>query len=388
VTPSSSREKPHLRIFSKDVELTTPVTRAGHERPFAVLAGVEQLHYNYARGLSRVEMARCASALIDYTDWSPPGGAIVQILVYTTDEEGSEQAIPLAKTHGFSVVTSSTDLLTHYYFEQIPSSRFAEVRSFSMPLYGPFNLDDVRLLHFAGSRGRGLPSRSTIYEFNRGTWPYVPGWARNTSLRVEVLRDPNRNWGAQTLGLYGSALYLALTRAEGEFCGGNEACPRGKDSDCGLPPGGPDMVCGALPTQGDVFVDVDRGFRQQGIHPGMAIDFALLRQVQLSLSDRGEKGRKIIGDYYVAALFMKLDRERLETYARALPHVDRFLRDIARGSDDSIIVTHELRDFVVDTVSHHRDVQNKVFQEVLDRAEAAAKWWCGKTKGQLIQSFG
>jgi hypothetical protein len=378
--------KAQITLFDRKVMLSRPFKRAGHERPFADLIEVEDLHYNVVRGLSQAEMAACVSALMAHTESSATLEGAVQAFVYTTDERASRTTLSLAKTHAFSVLTGQGDRLAHHYFEKQNGPVFHQVPSLSMPLSGPLDMDDVRLLHFAGTGQRGLALSSTIYELNAGAWAARDwAWEKNVPLRVAILTDPGRNSGAPTLGLYGDEIYLAFLNVSGSYCGGNRDCPKGKDT-CGDAPGGPDPVCGAVSIGGNLFVDLARAFREQDVVSPVPIDFSFLRSLRKNFFERYEQANQYVSHYYIFSLFAKLDRGLLEQYAQAMPSLDQGMRALA-GSDEAVVVTTPLRDAMLDLIGMHRDVENRAFQETLDALERDLASFHGLTKRELIDAL-
>jgi hypothetical protein len=240
--------KPQIRknqvaIFGNPVAFRKPLKQSGHVRPFTRIIEVDELHVCRAASLSKTEMAAVVAALVSHVPDAAKLAGVVQVFVYTTVQDGSATEISIDNTHAFSILTTRGQRLRHHYFEKQSFTAFKELASFSRPLVGPFDLDDIRLLHFAKASQRGLPVKSTIYEFNSGAWGdkhWV--WEKNIQLRIAVLRDPKRNWGAPTLGIYGDAVYRAITGADDENCSGFADCPSGKKS-CGFGPAGPDLVC-------------------------------------------------------------------------------------------------------------------------------------------------
>jgi hypothetical protein len=173
----------------------------------------------------------------------------------------------------------------------------------------------------------------------------------------------------------------------GSYCGGNRDCPKGDDDTCGSPPGGPDKVCGAIGVGGDIFVDISRAFGKRGIVPSVPIDYVLLRSLRKDFLVNYKKGRDYVSYYYIAALFAKLDRSLLEKYVQAIPHLDKAIRELLSGADETVIVTTPLRDSMLDIINDHRDVQDAAFQEILDIVEKDLRYWHGMTKGQLIDAL-
>jgi hypothetical protein len=94
------------------------------------------------------------------------------------------------------------------------------------------------------------------------------------------------------------------------------------------------------------------------------------------------KNRTLISNYYIAALFLKYDRESVKLYARSVPHITQALQALLSGREKDIIVTRELRDAIGEIVKHHRDVSNREFQRILNNLEKNLKDWQRKSKDQ------
>ena len=376
-----------ITIFGRDVAIGTSMKRSGHERPFADLIEVDELRYNSAQSISDAAMAQCISAVMSYTQPTSSIEGAVQLFVFTTDDYGPATTISLDRSHAFSILTFQENQLRHHYFEKRGQSAFQEVPSLSMTIPSPFDMDDIRLLHFAAVGEHGLPLRSTIYELNSGSWAFQHWtWKKNTSLRVSILRDPTRYWGASTLGLYGDEIYLAFLGKAGSYCGGNRDCPEGSDKTCGTAPGGPDKVCGAVSVGGDLLVDITRELRMHTVAP-VPVDFVLSRSIRKTFLERYPRGWEYISYYYIAALFAKFDMYLLDQYAEAMPHIEIGMKELLSGSGEAIIVTTALRDSLTDIIDSHRDVEDPDFQAILDAVEKVLKNYHGMTKSQLIGSL-
>lgn len=369
--PPSSKNQ--VSIFDQPIALRKALISSGHSLPYTQIIGIDALHTCSAKSLSRPEMGRVIAALLSRAPGAGRLAGVVQVFVYTTAPEGLPQAITVDETHAFSILTARGQRLRHHYFEKHGSADYRRYAPFSQTLSGPFDLDDIRLLHFARAAKRGLPAKSTIYEFNSGAWG-DRSWVseRNTLLRVAVLRDPGRSWGAHTLGIYGDAVYRAMTGAEDENCSGFTGCPNGKKS-CGFPPGGPEQACDLPPPQGDVFVDWTRAFDDHSIDPPDRPDFDLYKSLREKFLANPSADRRAVSDYYVAALFLKQDRESVKLYAQALPHLDRALRAWLDGADPGENALKPLRAVIQQIARQHRDVRNREFQRALRSVEQSVK---------------
>ncbi|MDQ3565457.1 MAG: hypothetical protein M3436_15470 [Pseudomonadota bacterium] len=373
-----------ITILDQRISLGVTLRRSGFEDAFVALVGVKALHYDSARSLSKDAIINCAKALTAHADIPLKLADVVQMFVFTTQKDGDPSRIPLGKTHAFSVLTARRKQLEHHYYERRNKLNFKKYVPFSGSLIGPFDMDDIRLLHFARAGDRELPAYSTVYELNSGDWGYQKGkWQKNIPLRVALLRDRNRNKGGTTLGLYGNAVYRAIIGVDGTFCGGNRDCPKGSDS-CSSAPGGPEMVCG-IAAGGDVFVDWLREFERNHIAVTEPVDLRLLHDFRGRVVARVGRLANFVSAYYIAALFLKRDRNQLESYAAAVPHIQRAMRQLLRGPGSAIIVTDSLSDSLSEIVRVHRDVDNASFQRILKGLNARLKSWRNLTKRELLE---
>jgi hypothetical protein len=371
-----------LNIVGTEVEVPEPVEHAGHDRPFAIVVGLDDLRHSIVNDLSRKQLAALAAGLLDRCDAKPDTGTTVQIFLYLRIATWAGGRLDVDDIGGFSLLRANGSRLSLAYFESI-GDRFRYLTDISGVLDGTLAADDARLLHFAALRERPLPKRSTILELNSGAWAKRRySSARNTRLRWSVLADTGRSYGAKSLGLSSPTLFRMVAGSDDEHCSSDTACPSGEDS-CNFPPGGPDKECNLPPPQGDILVDFERAILKADSSRPSPIDWVLVRKA-IDQLDTTEMGVRVLSAWYRLGLFLQTDAEILAVIERLIPSLHNLLRRIVDGQDTDVLVDDELPRTMRVLIAAHRNVPNEALQRLLAEIDIASSGWGKVTRGELL----
>lgn len=401
-------QKARIILFDNEIALSSEMAKRAHDQPFLDLIKVEKLNYNLAADLSSDEIYNVVSAALSKTQTALKAEDVVLLLVFTADKDGSVEEITVENTHAFSAFSFSNNKLEHRYFEKQHSETFAEIPSLRTTLTSGFSKDDIRMLHFAAIGKNGLPARSTIYEFNMQTDPNRPNPQEvDYSIRVALLLDNERYWGASTSGLYGEEIQTALMAPRGpgggNFCGfvnpgpsldtgptdPGTGCPVGADPCYNDPIAGKKNYC-TKKDGGGCFAAVATLLKETGQFPDVSIDFRKLWNFQDEFLLSYDLGRDYVASYILFSLFAKPNNESLEIAAVALPHLYNAIDIIMSNrleDADAIVVTPELVQVSMGLIESVRHIEDVNFQNVLNRLENDLKEFQSLSKKELVKIF-
>ena len=399
--------KTGITLFGNEVKLRYALSQRAHDKPFLDLIRVNKLNYNVAADLSSEEMYNLASAALSKTQSAGKPENVVSMLVFTTDEYGSVKEIAAENTHAFSTFNFSNNVLEHRYFEKEGSKTFKEIPSLRTKLNGGFSNDDIRMLHFAAIGKNGLPARSTIYEFSMQADPKSQTSQEiDYSIRLALLLDNERYWGASTSGLYGEELQAALMvpqqPGQGTFCGlinpgppmetgpthPTTECPVGADPCYNDRTGGMKKFC-TTEDPGGCFAAMATTLKKESKRfPDAFIDFKKLWKFQDEFLLKYDLGRDYVAAYILTSLFVELDSESLQLAVDALPHVYKALDVMmSNDSDDTVVLTPELFEIASALIKNVRNADDRNFQRVMDRIENDLREFQGLSRRELVKIF-
>jgi hypothetical protein len=399
-------QKSRIVLFGIEVTLSSELAQRAHDQPFLDLIRVEKLNYNQAADLSAEQIYDLASAALSKTQTEVKPEDVVSMFVFTTDEDGSVEEIAVENTHAFSTFGYSNNVLEHRYFEKQDPQTFTEIPSLRTTLNGGFSNDDIRMLHFAAIGKNGLPARSTIYEFNMQTDPNSPNPQDvDYSIRVALLLDNERYWGASTSGLYGEEIQTALMAPQqpggGNFCGfvnpgpsldtgptdPTTGCPVGADPCYNDPIAGTKKYC-TKKDKGGCFAAMATVLKETGQFPDASIDFEKLWNFQDEFLLKYDLGRDYVAAYILISLFAELGDKSLKIAVDVLPHLYNAIDVMmSNESEDAVVVTPELFEMTTAWIESARKVEDKNFQNVLNRLENDVTEFQGLSRRELVKIF-
>lgn len=407
---SCSQNKYELQLFGSAFELSKEFVSKEHDQSFLKLIHIEGLHVKQMHNLKNQEFNDMASFLLKRTRSNLKAGDVVTIYIFTQNPKGAMDKIQHEETHAFSLFSLDHGDLRHRYFEKSNNDGFKEVPSLTKTLKGGFSNDDIRMLHFAGIGKDGLPDNSTIYEFNKALEPknVADDQAIDFQIRLALLSDDTRYWGAYTTGLYGEALQTALLApnnpgGSSNFCGfvnpgppmesgptdPDTGCPQGSDPCYKDPVAGQKLYC-TKKDGGSCFAAVATLLKDTQLYPDLKVDFRKIWKFQDEFLLNYDLGKDYMATSLIFSLFIQPDTESLKLAQVALPQlydiIDLLMSD-NRDLDDTIVITPEAYESIHSYINMGRTVKNNKFSSVLDRWERDLNAFKGLNKKDLIEQF-
>ncbi|WP_248763406.1 hypothetical protein [Pseudarthrobacter sp. SSS035] len=350
-----------VAILSSEVDVGIPRGSYQHNKRFLDVIGVKELRHVFYNEVRPEMVEELAEILHEEVAPHRDLRDIIWVFMFANGPGCSDEIVTKESVHAVSVFCRSADGMDHRYFERAGDS-YSEIKELAVTVRAMPDLDDIRLLHFAAFKLNQLPAESVIYEFKAGFWGIEHRLKiSDQGLRKAVLVDGQRLAGAPAIGLYGDEIYTALLRRPpggiGGNCGNSTSCGGGSGSCEAVPP---NMSAGyycKTDSSGDPFVGVFTKAIRLGLVSSDQVDFLRVRKFITEFLPQSQAGRAILANYYTTSAMVRRDREALDEYVRALPLIQRWVRDVLEGPNDLVLLTDDIREISSRIFALHRHVR-------------------------------
>ncbi len=406
---SCNNSKELITIFGTSFQTNAEMMRQSHDSGFLKLNKLEALHYNLIPNLTDVEIAELSSIVLRTTNTTTTKDKVVNVFIFTTNQIASVLEVSIAETHAFSIFTDSDNGIRHQYFEKNNKNEFKKVPHLTITLGGGFSYDDIRMLHFANIGEKGLPKKTTIYEFSSNSSKHHYNFEEvDYGLREALLMDNRRYWGASTTGLYGEELQTALMADDqpgggGGFCGfvnpgsslesgpldPNTGCPQGANPCYNDPIAGTKKYC-TKKDKGGCFAATATLMKATAWTSDVGVDFIKIWNFQDEFLLKYDMGKGYMATSLFYALFVEPDKESLKMAEISLPLLYKAMDVlISRASEheETIVVTPELYEAAMAYIKMGRSIKNRKLQVVLDSWERDLNHFLGLPKKEFVAYF-
>ena len=320
-----------------------------------------------------------------------PINQVITLFVYTTQTDTSKIEVALNETHAMSIVRQQGRNLYHDYLEN-QNGKFSLLPEFTAQVNGGFDMDDIRLFHFASSPGQTLPETSMYFEIRMEPLGDISntGSEPNKAIGDAMLMNLRLNKGMNTLDLYGEDFIKVLARdnppGTGDtYCGNNSACGLGSENDvCLLPAGGhiPPPKC-EHPRSGccnNVMLEAAK----MSTDGKLPFDFHDLFQFKDGFLMKYKKSREYIGYIYLVGRRMRMDIPSMLNYIEVTKTVQSVMEKM-NGKDDNAVIFDDNFIKVFSTfISNHKGLKSKELDQAMDNMQKDMTSLKGYTRSQVM----
>jgi len=317
-------------------------------------------------------------------------GEIITVYLFTTDTDTLKVDITIDEAHAMSIIRQQGKYLIHDYFER-QDDKFVQLPEFSADVTSGFEMDDIRLLHFASSPGKQLPGASTFFEFRmKPLGEFASEGDPNVTIGDAMLMNMNLNKGMNTLDLYGTEFMRVMARdnpPDGKtFCGKNESCgPGSADDVCIMPAGGdtPKPTChsGRKGCCNQVLLAA-RAMSADGKEP---FDFRDLFDFKDNFLMKYSKGREYAAYFYLVGRHMKMNPDAMKNYVDATVQISHKMEKMQGTDDNAVIVDDEFINVFTIFTTNHLGSGNKELETAMRTMKSEMMTLKGATRAQVMQ---
>lgn len=381
------RKKETIVLFGSVMNQEAKARVYVHDSNWLTVSGLKQI---YTIRIPVEESAKDIRKTLG--DLLPDGYKVNQVVtafVYSIDTDTSKVDISLDDVHAMSLVRQQGKDLYHDYLEK-QAGHFVLLPELTARVNGGFDMDDLRLLHFAAAPTKGLPKVSSIFELRMNPLQSFSSEGEpNKSIGDAVLVNMKLNKGMNTLDIYGEHFYKVMLKDQPggghQYCGGSERCDLGSEADhCVPPPAGPDTK-GTCQKGGGCFNAVLTYAFTSFKTEMPPFDLVELYKFKDSFLMNYPKGREFVAYMYLIGRYMRMDEAALGNYLKLTIASEEAVRKIQSKEDNVIVFGKEYVDLISRFIQNHKGSGSKELEQALAILEADLRRVNGYTRGQVLQ---